>query len=44
LLAALGEEPTLLKNARALAAWLGLVPRQHSTGGRDRLLGISQHR
>ncbi len=24
-----------------LAAWLGLVPRQHSTGGRERLLGIS---
>jgi transposase len=26
----------------ALAAWIGLVPRQHSTGGRDRLLGISK--
>jgi len=25
-----------------LAAWLGLVPRQHSTGGRSRLLGISK--
>jgi transposase len=42
LLAALGEDPTLLKNGRALAAWLGLVPRQHSTGGRDCLLGISK--
>jgi transposase len=31
------------KGATALlAAWLGLVPRQHSTGGRDRLLGISK--
>ena len=25
-----------------LAAWLGLVPRQHSTGGKERLLGISK--
>ena len=25
-----------------MAAWLGLVPRQHSTGGRERLLGISK--
>jgi transposase len=24
------------------AAWLGLVPRQHATGGRERLLGISK--
>ena len=29
-------------NARQFAAWLGLVPRQHSTGGRPRLLGISK--
>jgi transposase len=28
--------------ARDLAAWLGLVPRQHSTGGRARLGGISK--
>ena len=28
------------KNGRQLAAWLGLVPRQHSTGGKPRLLGI----
>lgn len=27
---------------RHLAAWLGLVPRQHSTGGRTQLLGISK--
>lgn len=27
---------------RDLAAWLGLVPRQHSTGGVPRLLGISK--
>jgi transposase len=42
LLAAVGEDPRLLKNGRGLAAWLGLVPRQHSTGGRERLLGISK--
>ena len=27
---------------RDLAAWLGLVPRQATTGGRPRLLGISK--
>ena len=42
LLAAVGEDPSLLKNGRGLAAWLGLVPRQQSTGGKDRLLGISK--
>jgi transposase len=31
------------KNGRQLAAWLGLVPRQHSTGGKPTLLGISKH-
>jgi transposase len=30
------------KNGRQLAAWLGLVPRQHSTGGKPMLLGISK--
>ncbi|QBE62463.1 IS110 family transposase [Pseudoduganella lutea] len=29
-------------NGRQLAAWLGLVPKQHSTGGRTNLLGISK--
>jgi transposase len=29
-------------NGRHLAAWLGLVPRQCSTGGKERLLGISK--
>ena len=29
-------------NGRQLAAWLGLVPRQHSTGGKAVLLGISK--
>ena len=30
------------RNGRHLAAWLGLVPRQHSSGGQKRLLGISK--
>lgn len=30
------------KNGRQLAAWLGLVPRQRSSGGKHRLLGISK--
>ena len=30
------------KNGRQFAAWLGLVPRQHTTGGKERLLGISK--
>lgn len=30
------------KNGRELSAWLGLVPRQCSTGGKPRLLGISK--
>ena len=31
-----------LKRGRDLAAWLGLTPRQQSSGGKDRLLGISK--
>ena len=30
------------KNGRHMAAWLGLVPRQYSTGGKTTLLGISK--
>lgn len=30
------------EDGRQLSAWLGLVPRQHSTGGKDRLFGISK--
>ena len=29
-------------NGRQMAAWLGLVPRQHSSGGKPALLGISK--
>lgn len=32
----------VFKNSRQFAAYLGLVPRQHSTGGKPRLLGISK--
>jgi transposase len=41
LIAALGDV-TQFKNGRQLAAWLGLVPREHSTGGKPRLLGMSK--
>jgi transposase len=41
LIAAIGDA-TQFKNGRQLAAWLGLVPREHSTGGKPRLLGISK--
>jgi transposase len=27
-------------NGRQLSAWLGLVPRQHSSGGKQNLLGM----
>lgn len=30
------------RSGRELAAWLGLVPRQHSSGGKPTLLGISK--
>lgn len=30
------------KRGRDLAAWIGLTPRQHSSGGKDCLLGISK--
>ncbi len=30
------------RNSRQLAAWMGLVPRQHSSGGKQNLLGISK--
>lgn len=37
------SDATQFTNGRQFAAWLGLVPRQHSTGGKPRLLGISKH-
>ena len=41
LTAAIGNGSAFRKG-RDLAAWLGLVPKQHSTGGKARLLGISK--
>ena len=35
-------DPTQFKSGRHLAAWLGLVPRERSTGGKQRLGGISR--
>jgi transposase len=35
-------DPQAFKNGRQVAAWLGLVPRQHSSGGKPILLGISK--
>jgi transposase len=39
--ASVGDARTF-KSGRQLAAWLGLVPRQDSSGGKIRLLGISK--
>jgi len=39
---ALIGDVSLFKNGRELSAYLGLVPKQHSTGGKSRLLGISK--
>ena len=41
-LAAAVGDARAFRNGRELSAWLGLVPRQHSTGGRTRLLSISK--
>src|ERR671935_2136692 len=35
-------EPSGFRSGREFAAWLGLVPRQNSTGGKPRLGGISK--
>ncbi len=41
LIAAIGKAETF-EHGRDLAAWLGLVPRQWTTGGKPRLMGISK--
>ncbi|WP_341749418.1 IS110 family transposase [Candidatus Tisiphia endosymbiont of Sialis lutaria] len=41
LIASIGNA-SCFENGRQLSAWLGLVPRQHSSGGKDKLLGISK--
>lgn len=42
LYALVGKRGEGFKNGRHFSAFLGLVPRQHSSGGKDRLLGISK--
>lgn len=41
LVASIGDA-SLFKNGRELSAWLGLVPKQHSSGNKVRLGGISK--
>jgi transposase len=41
LVASLGDAKNF-DNGRQVSAWLGLVPRQHSSGGKQNLLGISK--
>ena len=41
-LVASAGDASVFKNGRQFAAWLGLVPKQHSSGGRIRLAGISK--
>ena len=40
IVAAIGNGAAFRKG-REFAAWMGLVPRQHSTGGKAKLFGIS---
>ncbi|SOZ73389.1 transposase (fragment) [Cupriavidus taiwanensis] len=41
MVAAVGDAKQF-RNGRHLAAWLGLVPHQYSSGGKPRLHGISR--
>ena len=41
-IAATVTDPTAFKSGREFAAWIGLVPRQNSTGGKERLGRISK--
>jgi transposase len=41
LVASIGQAKNF-EDGRQLAAWLGLVPRQHSSGGKSNLLGMSK--
>src|ERR1700674_3378295 len=41
-IAATVTDPSAFKSGRELAAWIGLVPRQNSTGGKERLGSISK--
>ena len=35
-------DPRAFRSGRNFSAWIGLVPKQHSSGGKDRLGGISK--
>src|ERR1700694_5897098 len=41
-IAATVADPNIFRSGREFAAWLGLVPRQNSTGGKARMGGISK--
>jgi len=41
-IAATVTDPNQFRSGRQLAAWLGLTPQQHSTGGKTQLGGISK--
>lgn len=41
-LAASVPDPTVFRSGRQFAAWLGLVPRQNSSGGKERLGRVSK--
>lgn len=41
-IAATVSDASVFKSGRQLAAWLGLVPRQNSSGGKERLGGITK--
>jgi transposase len=41
-IAATVTDPTHFKSSRQFAAWLGLTPKQNSSGGKERLGGISK--
>ena len=36
------SDPSIFKSGRDLAAWIGLVPKQNSTGGKERMGRISK--
>ena len=35
-------DPRTFRSGRNFSAWIGLVPKQHSSGGKERLGGISK--
>ena len=41
-IAATIPDPTLFRSGRDLAAWIGLVPKPHSSGGKEKLGAVSK--